>query len=438
MFSLRAQWLEDCTMGIPTLFEANFNLLLKWMFEAKTPCRQRAITDPIEIAISDTLDSIQWTLVLIEDYLKKGAPLGKFRSEFKDLIDFLEQVQALSPPQDVIKAIYDKYSLLLNFDIADDVVVNKEDFIQARYDLTFPHIIDAYAYFNDHMLAVAMENKCIGIWNSQGETLQVLQIDQRITFLLGTNEGCLLIGTADNGRLDIWDPTNPNSKFTTSLTIENDHQITCSLLLSHTNPSYYFAYVSGRSVWITNKEFAYQKILIGHSNFIKALASISNGMLVSASLDGTIRVWDLSKFPDPCTMVIRAHPIGITTLIALPDDTLISGSYDETIRMWNPKTGQQLLCLTGAGFVTSLVYREGVLFSGTAQGVITAWDLRMGECLPRKRDSNAVEQLSNSPTGKLSYKSGRHLRFMPPPREQVASETEAQSSSESDSFSSSS
>ncbi len=74
------------------------------------------------------------------------------------------------------------------------------------------------------------------------------------------------------------------------------------------------------------------KILTGHTDSINSLAVLPDGLLVSGSLDKTIRIW--SPKSGEAIKILTGHTNWICSLAVLLDGSLASGSFDRTIRIW--------------------------------------------------------------------------------------------------------
>lgn len=167
--------------------------------------------------------------------------------------------------------------------------------------------------------------------------------------------------------------------------------------------------------------------LRGHNAYVTCL-HMENNLVVTGSMDATVRLWDLSQmeFEDPednssnlnssnedfFIQVFESHLREITAL-HFYQDTLVTGSADKTIRQWDLRSGRCLQTLdvlwaaaqsstaqftetsnwrqqspyssnnkksnNTAPFVGALQCFDAALASGTADGVVRLWDLRSGQ-----------------------------------------------------------
>ncbi|XP_071662621.1 jouberin isoform X2 [Patagioenas fasciata] len=121
----------------------------------------------------------------------------------------------------------------------------------------------------------------------------------------------------------------------------------------------------------------------GHLNIVYDLCwSRDNQYLLTASSDGTVRMWKIEMqaasavrvFPHPSFVyTAKYHPIA--------DSLVVTGCYDSVIRIWNANVkeihGQLLQELDGhKSFINTLCFdAEGLhMFSGDSSGLIIVWD----------------------------------------------------------------
>ncbi|HEU5443222.1 MAG TPA: serine/threonine-protein kinase, partial [Steroidobacteraceae bacterium] len=85
--------------------------------------------------------------------------------------------------------------------------------------------------------------------------------------------------------------------------------------------------------------------LIGHTDRVRSVAYSPDGRrLVTASHDGTARVWDAATGRQ--ILVLEGHGGPVISAAFSPDDHRIAtGSFDKTARIWDAVTGRQLLVL---------------------------------------------------------------------------------------------
>jgi len=110
----------------------------------------------------------------------------------------------------------------------------------------------------------------------------------------------------------------------------------------------------------------------GHSEAISDIVALSGTEVASASLDGTIRIWDSGSG----TKILRGHTDAVRALALLGDGLLASSSEDCSIRVWDTKTCACTKVLSGhKTWVTALAaFPDGRLVSA-AQNVVWVWDV---------------------------------------------------------------
>jgi WD40 repeat protein len=109
---------------------------------------------------------------------------------------------------------------------------------------------------------------------------------------------------------------------------------------------------------------------------IYSIIQLSDGTLVSASVDNTIRLWNIKT--GECTKVHRGHTGDVDCVIQLVNGTIASGSIDKTIRIWNRE--QEIKTIQAGTWVHCLLELEdGTLVSGGDDKMITFWNVRSGE-----------------------------------------------------------
>lgn len=116
-------------------------------------------------------------------------------------------------------------------------------------------------------------------------------------------------------------------------------------------------------------------------------------MVISGSLDTTIRVWDIAE--GICLHTLVGHT-SLTSGMQLLDNILVTANADSTIKVifcvfsykkqvWDISTGHCLYTLDGHdSAVTSLQFLHGKLIASSSDdGTVKLWDVQKGKI--RKR-----------------------------------------------------
>lgn len=152
------------------------------------------------------------------------------------------------------------------------------------------------------------------------------------------------------------------------------------------------------------------KTLTGATSFVNALTiTLDGSFLIGASADKTIRVWDLQT--GELTNTLRGHTSFVDDIVMSPDgQILVSTGADKTIRIWHLETGEMLHVLQGhSGFVNALsISTDGkTLVSGSADSSLKVWNLKTGEQIySLMGHTSFVNALVISPNGKTLASGG--------------------------------
>ncbi len=118
----------------------------------------------------------------------------------------------------------------------------------------------------------------------------------------------------------------------------------------------------------------------GHSHAVLSLCALQDMRFISASRDGTLRVWDLARKRD--VRESFGHWSAILSMCAAPGGVLLSGAKDGSLKTWCISTGNplrpfasphtNLICAirdVGRGHVVSASRKDGVLALWSLCGV---------------------------------------------------------------------
>ncbi|UYM16886.1 WD40 repeat domain-containing protein [Endozoicomonas euniceicola] len=168
-------------------------------------------------------------------------------------------------------------------------------------------------------------------------------------------------------------------------------------------------------VWDLSKPDGKQCVatLKGHTSWVNSVTSLADGRLASGSRDKTVKVWDLSK-PDGerCVVTLSGHIFYVTSVTPLADGRLASGSYDKTVKVWDlskPSGKECVATLEGhTRWVTSVTpLPDGRLASASHDETVKVWELSKpdGEqCVATlKGHADWVKSVTSLPDGQLAF-----------------------------------
>ena len=153
-------------------------------------------------------------------------------------------------------------------------------------------------------------------------------------------------------------------------------------------------------IWNVKRQGKKYASLKGHSGPVTSLEFMSlGGELVSGSLDGTIRIWEV--FTGNTLHIFSASGMGgVYSVVYYADRHILSGSEDGIVRMWDAKHSEvppkKFVGHTSKVTSLSVDYIHGSkrFVSGSSDGTIRLWEHR--ECKIVKR---LVDAMAVSPNG---------------------------------------
>lgn len=128
------------------------------------------------------------------------------------------------------------------------------------------------------------------------------------------------------------------------------------------------------------------RTIIAHNDHIQSVF-VSGNQLVSGSNDGTVKIWRSSD--GKRLKVLRKHKDSVFAVFA-KGNKIVSGSGDKTIIIWDSEAGKPIHVLRGhAERVYSVFVNDGKVISGSDDNTIRIWDLNTGEPLRTLRHHTA-------------------------------------------------
>jgi WD40 repeat protein len=157
--------------------------------------------------------------------------------------------------------------------------------------------------------------------------------------------------------------------------------------------------------------------LRGHTSRCHSVAFSPNGQrLVSASSDGTIRVWDATPLePDEVQEAFTCrHDDEVWTVAFSPDGRLLaSGGWDKDVRLWDAQSGRQVRTLNHSELVFRVAFDpEGQrlavsTFTGERGAIVTTWDTLTGQKESVMREEKGMPFfVTFDPTGRYLLREG--------------------------------
>jgi WD40 repeat protein len=146
--------------------------------------------------------------------------------------------------------------------------------------------------------------------------------------------------------------------------------------------------------------------LRGHGGLVTDMAFCAEGQkLVSVSLDGTLRVWDVDT--SAVELNLACNGTGVRSLALAPDGNtaLVAGGLDHTMQLWDLKTHHKRRNFVQKGYVSCVALSpDGKLaLSGSHDKTVCLWDLASGNILFTFQNArNVVNGVGFSRDGRLA------------------------------------
>ncbi len=217
----------------------------------------------------------------------------------------------------------------------------------------------------------------IRVWDNN-TCVKVLNAGSGIYCLIQLVDGRLLAGMS-NGEIKVWDiPSDNKSENIRHIKTIKAHSdwIRCIRQL-------YEGLVASSSydktikIWNIDLYFNRMKTLEGHTGYIYTILQLRNGLIISGSDDKTIKVWNPGQ-NYACIHSLIAHDHAICSLIQLKSGFIVSTSWDKTMKIWNYTEDGMTFIKSIDGFAAGVYsicqLKEGFIAAGSLNDVIKISD----------------------------------------------------------------
>ncbi|CAG0914381.1 unnamed protein product [Notodromas monacha] len=149
----------------------------------------------------------------------------------------------------------------------------------------------------------------------------------------------------------------------------------------------------------------FEQTLRGHTDSVQDIALDNSGKtLVSCSADMTVRIWDFASYN--CIKTLHGHDHNVSSVAFLPNgDYIVTGSRDKTIKMWEVSTGYCVKTFTGHRDWVRMVRVNSdgsLLASCSCDHSVRVWVTATRECKVELREhDHVVECIAWAP--EISY-----------------------------------
>ena len=217
---------------------------------------------------------------------------------------------------------------------------------------------------------------------SQSNTAILRGHTDNVTSIALSPDGRVIASASFDGTIRLWDSTTGQT--VKELPIKKMPLFAISFSPDGQYIAYAYATDDDSSIYIWNiQNECHQCVLKGHESVTRLVSFSHDGSsLVTASNDGTVRIW--TSLHGKCRKVLRDDGKFMLSAVFSPDDCCIAAaSYDNYVRIWSTVSGKLIHKLEGhTDIVTNVSFSpDGVMLaSGSEDNTIRIWDTSTWEC----------------------------------------------------------
>lgn len=290
-------------------------------------------------------------------------------------------------------------------------IINLNNFEKIYSLLGHQEKITAYCVSPDgNFIASASEDKSLRIWCvSDGTCCKIFDIDHVANIILfHPDRKSVITASNEDYSIKIW---NIESGICTILAIPQGdvnslvYNPKGTVLLSTSGweiKGYDIAEKHIKRIKLKSQSIRFSTVYQNKNAY--AISSMDNQYFAEAiGTSNEIRIWSIEL--EQCIKTFQGHSDRITCLLFHPnEECIISASEDGTIRIWNIDSGECLLLIDNYYSISCIDLSPDaqLIVSSSADSAIKLWDIRNGQCIKTFKEQNRwYNSLFFSPDGKF-------------------------------------
>ena len=194
-----------------------------------------------------------------------------------------------------------------------------------------------------------------------------------IRSILFTNDNAKLLSSSNDHTIKIWNISANNVSSSLATLDDGQNNIIWSLVQIDNNLIASSSY-NKIFIWNMTNYTIIKRLKNEHTTHIRSLTLTLNNLLISASQDDTIKLWNISLSDSIKTLTVNSS---VYCLSLLSDDLLASGSSNGSIQFWSMKnfTNIKTIYAHNSSVYSLLKLSNGYLVTGSDDKFIKIWNI---------------------------------------------------------------